>query len=343
MKEILIDLKENGYKVFLGTLPKLEIKQKVLIVSDSIVAGLHLSKLLECLKAKEIRVCVLESGERHKNMRSLERILESAFEMQLNRHSLMIGLGGGVISDMVGFASSVYFRGIDFISVPTTLLAQVDASVGGKTGINTPYGKNLLGTFHQPKAVYIDSYFLKTLPSREFRAGMAEVLKMALCFDKGFVEFLEECLIKECIDEVLLRSIKIKAQVVKQDEKEQNIRAGLNYGHTFGHVIENETNYERFLHGEAVAIGIRMANALALNLGLISSKENERIEKLLKKFDLDLTYQIPHIERFYERLFMDKKSVDSAIKFILPKGIGDFEIVSNVSKEQVLKVLEQWQ
>ncbi len=342
MQEILIPLKEKSYKVFLGELPKIELKQKALIISDSIVAGLHLSYLLKRLKALEVRVCVIESGEKYKNFHSLERILNNAFEMQLNRHSLMIALGGGVISDMVGFASSIYFRGIDFINIPTTLLAQVDASVGGKTGINTPYGKNLIGSFYQPRAVYIDLAFLKTLEKREFQAGVAEIIKMAVCFDKNLVETLETKDLKDCLEEVIFQSVNIKAQVIIQDEKEQNIRAGLNYGHTFGHAIEKETDYERFLHGEAIAIGMRMANDLALSLGMLTLKEYERIENLLKKFGLIFNYKITDIQKFYERLFLDKKSEDKTIKFILPKGIGAFEVASHIPKETIIKVLEKW-
>ncbi len=342
MQEILIPLKEKSYKVFLGELPKMELKQKALIISDSIVAGLHLSYLLERLNALEVRVCVIESGEKYKNFHSLERILNNAFEMQLNRHSLMIALGGGVISDMVGFASSIYFRGIDFINIPTTLLAQVDASVGGKTGINTPYGKNLIGSFHQPKAVYIDLSFLKTLEKREFQAGVAEIIKMAVCFDKNLVERLETKDLKDCLEEVIFQSVSIKAQVVVQDEKEQNIRVGLNYGHTFGHAIEKETDYERFLHGEAIAIGMRMANDLALSLGMLTLKEYERIENLLKKFGLIFNYKITDIQKFYERLFLDKKSENKTIKFILPKGVGAFEVASHIPKETIIKVLEKW-
>ncbi|WQW86818.1 3-dehydroquinate synthase [Helicobacter pylori] len=342
MQEIVIPLKEKSYKVFLGELPEIKLKQKALIISDSIVAGLHLSYLLERLKALEVRVCVIESGEKYKNFHSLERILNNAFEMQLNRHSLMIALGGGVISDMVGFASSIYFRGIDFINIPTTLLAQVDASVGGKTGINTPYGKNLIGSFHQPKAVYIDLAFLKTLEKREFQAGVAEIIKMAVCFDKNLIETLETKDLKDCLEEVIFQSVNIKAQVVVQDEKEQNIRAGLNYGHTFGHAIEKETDYERFLHGEAIAIGMCMANDLALSLGMLTLKEYERIENLLEKFGLIFHYQIIDIQKFYERLFLDKKSENKTIKFILPKGVGAFEAVSHIPKETILKVLEKW-
>ncbi|WP_120912827.1 3-dehydroquinate synthase [Helicobacter pylori] len=342
MQEILIPLKEKSYKVFLGELPKMELKQKALIISDSIVAGLHLSYLLERLNALEVRVCVIESGEKYKNFHSLERILNNAFEMQLNRHSLMIALGGGVVSDMVGFASSIYFRGIDFINIPTTLLSQVDASVGGKTGINTPYGKNLIGSFHQPKAVYIDLAFLKTLEKREFQAGVAEIIKMAVCFNKNLVERLETKDLKDCLEEVIFQSVNIKAQVIMQDEKEQNIRAGLNYGHTFGHAIEKETDYERFLHGEAIAIGMHMANDLALSLGMLTLKEYERIENLLKKFGLIFHYKITDIQKFYERLFLDKKSENKTIKFILPKGVGAFEIASHIPKETILKVLEKW-
>lgn len=188
----------------------------------------------------------------------------------------------------------------------------------------------------------MDLAFLKTLEKREFQAGVAEIIKMAVCFDKNLVERLETKDLKDCLEEVIFQSVNIKAQVVVQDEKEQNIRAGLNYGHTFGHAIEKETDYERFLHGEAIAIGMRMANDLALSLGMLTLKEYERIENLLKKFDLIFHYKILDLQKFYERLFLDKKSENKTIKFILPKGVGAFEVASHIPKETIIKVLEKW-
>lgn len=258
---------------------------------------------------------------------------------------MLIAFGGGVIGDMTGFAASIYQRGIDFIQIPTTLLSQVDASVGGKTGMNNKYGKNLVGAFHQPKAVYIDPYFLTTLPKREFGAGFAEIVKMAVTFNKEFFEFLQDADMRdeETLVEAITRAVKTKAEVVAQDEKEQGIRAALNYGHTFGHVIENETEYKKYLHGEAVAIGMVMANELACSMDIMSNDEAVAIKFLLEKYDLPVDYDIKDIEKFYDAFFLDKKSSDSKITFIIPKGIGDVLISDACSKNLVISVLEKFE
>lgn len=332
------------YPIYIGDLKTISHLDKVLIVSNPKVAGLYLDSIISKIKAPEIFVSIVPDGEIYKNWQSIDQILETAFIHQLNRKSLMIGLGGGVISDMVGFASGIYQRGIDFIAIPTTLLAQVDASVGGKTGINNKFGKNLVGVFHQPKAVYINLDFLKTLPEREFKAGVAEIIKMAVCFDGEFFDWLTKNDLKNFknLQKAISESIKIKAKIVSSDEKEQGIRAGLNYGHTFGHIIENQTNYKKFLHGEAVAIGMQMANDLALGLKLINQKECQEINNLLRRYGLDLGYHIEDIEEFYEKFFLDKKSHSKKIKFILPKSIGNLVIIDDVSKDEILKTLKVW-
>lgn len=275
-------------------------------------------------------------------MQTLEQILESCFLAKLDRKSLLVAFGGGVIGDMTGFAASIYQRGIDFIQIPTTLLSQVDASVGGKTGINNRFGKNLIGSFHQPKAVYIDSSFLKTLPKREFGAGVAEIIKMAVCFNKDFFMWLEnnDLNYEKNIDIAIQKSVQTKAYVVSVDEKEQGLRAALNYGHTFGHVIENLTNYKTYLHGEAVGIGMCMANALAVKLGFMSEDDEKRVEKLLKKYEIPTTYKIKDVEDFYEHFFLDKKSSNSKIKFILPVGIGDCKITDEIKRDDVIEILK---
>jgi 3-dehydroquinate synthase len=257
---------------------------------------------------------------------------------------MLIAFGGGVIGDMTGFAASIYQRGIDFIQIPTTLLSQVDASVGGKTGMNNKYGKNLIGAFHQPKAVYIDPYFLTTLPSREFGAGVAEIVKMAVTFNKEFFEFLETADLNnsEVLQEAIKQAVQTKADVVAQDEKEHGIRAALNYGHTFGHVIENETKYKRFLHGEAVAIGMVMANETAVKMNLMTEQEASRVKALLEKYNLPTSYYIEDSNSFYETFFLDKKSSDSSITFILPVGIGNVTITDKVDKGTVLCVLNKF-
>ncbi|MDF1881408.1 3-dehydroquinate synthase [Sulfurimonas sp. MAG313] len=332
---------DNSYEVHIGTLPNLKIDAKVAIVTNPKISGLHLHYLLSRLSAKEIYIITVEDGESYKTLASLEKIVNNLFEHKLNRSSVLIALGGGVVGDMTGFAASMYQRGIDFIQIPTTLLAQVDASVGGKTGVNNAYGKNLLGAFHQPRAVYIDPHFLSTLPKREYSAGIAEVIKMAVCFDKDFFEWLEKADLNnpEHIKTAIAKSVKTKAHVVSQDEKEKGIRAALNYGHTFGHVIENETKYTRYLHGESVAIGMMMANELASRLGMMKTDELMRIKKLLLKYDLPVAYDIVDIEAFYQAFFLDKKSLDSKITFIVPSHIGGVELRSDIQKDIVMDVL----
>ena len=331
----------KDYSVHIGKLEKLVFDTKVLVVTNSTVAALHLETLKNHIAAKELHTIILPDGEMYKNFESLNLILNACFEHRLDRQSLLIAFGGGVIGDMTGFAASIYQRGINFIQIPTTLLAQVDASVGGKTGINNSYGKNLIGSFWQPRAVYCDSTFLQTLPKREFAAGVAEIVKMAVTFDKNFFEWLER---HDLSDETNLKiaihkSIAIKADVVSQDETEKGIRAVLNYGHTFAHVIENQTHYSTYLHGEAVAIGMVMANTLAIKLNLLSAEDALRIKALLKRYELPTHYKIDSLETFYDAFFLDKKSANDKITFILAKGIGGNEMRSDVPKETVLKAL----
>lgn len=345
--QVHIELKkvvDDSYDITIGKLPKIDLDTKVAVVTNPTVSALHLDYLLSNINAKELHVVTLKDGEEYKNQESVDAILESLFEHRFNRRSMLIAFGGGVIGDMTGFAASIYQRGIDFIQVPTTLLSQVDASVGGKTGMNNKYGKNLVGAFHQPKAVYIDPYFLSTLPKREFAAGVAEIVKMAVTFNKEFFEFLEDADLgdEKVLQDVIRQAVETKAKVVAEDEKERGLRAALNYGHTFGHVIENETKYKEFLHGEAVAIGMVMANETAVKMNLMSEKESQRVKALLQKYDLPTNYEIADVKAFYEAFFLDKKSSDSAITFILPLGIGDVVITDKVDTSTVMCVLNKF-
>lgn len=333
-----------SYDITIDDILDLSFDTKIAIITNPTVSSFHLDGLLSKISAKEIKIITIPDGEEYKNMKTIEYILDELFEYKFDRKSLLIAFGGGVIGDMTGFVASIYQRGVDFIQIPTTLLSQVDASVGGKTGVNNKYGKNLIGAFNQPQAVYIDPNFLKTLPVREFAAGVAEIIKMAVTFDCDFFEFLEKADLndKSTLVNVINKSVAIKALVVSQDEKEQGIRAALNYGHTFGHVIENETNYKRYIHGEAVAIGMVMANRLALRIGLMSSEESLRVESLMKKANLPVHYTIEDTESFYEHFFLDKKSANNKIKFILPVGIGNHIITSDVDKSVVIEVLNEF-
>ncbi len=333
---------DNSYKIVIDTLPQLTFNRKVAIVTNPKVAGLHLKYLLEHLQASELYIITVPDGEAYKNQTSIDIITNRLFDHRFNRNSLLIAFGGGVVGDMSGFAASIYQRGIDFVQIPTTLLSQVDASVGGKTGMNNRYGKNLIGAFHQPQAVYIDPYFLTTLPPREFSAGVAEIVKMAVTFNKEFFKFLEEADLnhRETLSEVLAQAVRTKAWVVSQDEKERGIRAALNYGHTFAHVIEKETRYNTYLHGEAVGIGMVMANKLSLALGWMHEEEVDRIAALLEKYNIPTTYDIEDVDAFYEAFYLDKKSSDSAVTFILPRGIGDVTISDSVDERTVKQVLQ---
>jgi 3-dehydroquinate synthase len=359
-----IDLKKkinHSYKIYLGELENLddilEKYSKIGIITNTKVAGLHLKYLLEQINSSKTRIITIPDGEEYKNLATVENILESLFNHSLNekpfdRKSVLIGFGGGVVGDITGFTASIYQRGIDFIQIPTTLLAQVDASVGGKTGVNNKFGKNLIGAFHQPKAVFIDPQFLQTLPIRELRAGFAEMVKMAVTFDKDFFEELEKSFESSNIwlenfdndkfEKYIKRAVELKAEIVSKDEKEQGVRASLNYGHTFGHIIENETGYSKFLHGEAVAMGMVIANNLSVELGKMSQTEADRIYNLLKKSGLPTDYKISNIDAFYQKLFLDKKSFNSKIKFVVPRGIGDFEFADEVSEITIKKVLKRF-
>ena len=333
---------KNNYNIYIQKLQDIKLDTKVVIVTNPTVSTLHLDYIKDKIKAKQLSVVSVPDGEQYKNMTSLDMILDHCFEQKLDRKSILIALGGGVIGDMTGFAASIYQRGIDFIQIPTTLLSQVDASVGGKTGINNKYGKNLIGSFWQPNSVHIDPSFLNTLPKREFSAGVAEIIKMAVCFNKDFFEWLKNNRLdnEENIISAIEKSVQTKAWVVSQDERERGLRAALNYGHTFGHVIENETKYEKYLHGEAVGIGICMANDLSVKLGFMSEDESKSIKELLQSYDIPTNYEINDVEEFYEHFFLDKKSLDNKIKFILAIGIGDCKITGEVSKNDVIDILK---
>jgi 3-dehydroquinate synthase len=330
------------YDVIIDTLPKLTFNRKVVIVTNTTVSALHLETLVSQIECNMLNVVTIADGEEYKTLATVESILDELFRYKLDRKSLLIALGGGVIGDMTGFTASLYQRGIGFIQVPTTLLSQVDASVGGKTGVNNKYGKNLIGAFYQPEAVYIDTNFLKTLPPREFSAGIAEIVKMAVMFDKSYFNFLLEADFREkkSLEKVIERSVSLKAEVVNLDEKESGIRAVLNYGHTFGHVVENETNYTTYLHGEAVSIGMVMANRLSVELGLMSEVESSLVEELLAKHELPIDYVIQNVDIFYDKFLLDKKTANNRVKFILAKGIGNHVVRDDIDILVVKKVLK---
>lgn len=332
---------DDSYPIYIDTLPTITLDTKIAIITNPKVSGLHLNYLLNKLQAKELYIITIPDGEEYKNLDTIAHILDRLCEHRLDRKSMLIAFGGGVVGDMTGFSASIYQRGIDFIQIPTTLLSQVDASVGGKTGVNNRFGKNLIGAFYQPKAVYIDSTFLKTLPKREFGAGVAESIKMAVMFDAQMFASIENSDLQNEVSlmAMIKRAVELKAKVVAQDEKEAGVRAVLNYGHTFAHVIENLTGYKRYLHGEAVAIGMVMANYLSQALGYMTQAEVDRVEALLIRENLPTSFAVADEEAFYEQFFLDKKSQNQNLKFIIPNGIGDFKIVNSADYKELKSTL----
>ncbi|STQ85447.1 3-dehydroquinate synthase [Helicobacter muridarum] len=377
---LLINAKSKSYPIYFGNLSSyIEhlqsiLSKKILIVTTDSIAKILLNDFLSLLCRNEtsnpnrnisiddIPVCIIQDGESNKDLSHIEYILDCAFRAKLNRNSLMIALGGGVITDMVGFASGIYQRGIDFISIPTTLLSMVDASVGGKCGINNKYGKNLVGIFHQPNEVYIDSRFLTTLPKREISAGFAEIIKIFACFDFYLLEELDKelqmlesknnqkyiqamLLESSMLTTIIQKSVMLKAKVVEQDEEERNgSRAILNYGHTFGHAIELESNFTQYLHGEAVSMGIVMANRLSCKLGILNQKIARDIESLLYRCGLPIRYKIKDIESFYQSFFLDKKSLDSKLHFVLLQSNPNIfaSLHNDIDKDILLETLHEF-
>ena len=306
------------------------------MVTNETVAPLLLDGVLANLADAGRRVghLVLPDGERFKTLATLERILDALLEGRYSRSTTLVALGGGVVGDMTGFAAACYQRGVAFVQIPTTLLAQVDSSVGGKTAVNHPRGKNMIGAFHQPRAVLSDTTVLATLPPREFAAGMAEVVKYGCIRDAGFFAWLEanaEALLAR-EDGALLhaigRSCEIKAEIVAADEREQGQRALLNFGHTFGHAIETHTGYERWLHGEAVAAGMVLACDFSVRSGTLSAADAERVTALLGRFALPVAPpEDLRAARFVELMGVDKKVVDGQLRLITLEGLGSATVV----------------
>lgn len=352
MNALSVSLGENSYEILIdsGSLSALGARcseaglcGSVALITNSTVAGLYGQTVQDSLEAAGNAVTLIEipDGEEYKNSTTLNKVYDALIEGGIDRTSFIVALGGGVVGDLAGFAAATYLRGIPFVQVPTTLLAQVDSSVGGKTAIDHPRGKNLIGAFYQPKLVLIDVETLKTLPEREFRAGLAEVVKYGVVFDESFFEFLEQSaasileLEPSALQHVILRCCQLKAGVVEQDEKESGLRAILNYGHTLGHAIETGSGYGDLVHGEAVAIGMVLAARISLAHDHCTAEDAARIERLLNIFGLSLTPPTIERSRLLAALVTDKKSRGGAISFICNRGIGGF-VVEKHSAEQLL-------
>jgi len=320
--------------------------KRICIVTNTIVAPLYLEKIKAKLINFDLDEIILPDGEAEKSLANFERIMSHLLENEHGRDTTLIALGGGVIGDITGFAAACYQRGIDFIQVPTTVLSQVDSSVGGKTAVNHPLGKNMTGAFYQPKAVIIDIDSLVTLPVREFNAGMAEVIKYGILGDYDFFVWLESNIEsikagdKNTLAKMIEKCCQCKADIVANDETEAGIRALLNLGHTFGHAIEAEQGYGNWLHGEAVATGMVLAAKLAVAMNLLEVSDLCRIESLIKAFDLPLKApEMMSCDDFVRHMRRDKKNIGGKLRFIVPTAIGKSEIRDDITQEILQQIL----
>ena len=320
--------------------------KRVCIVTNTIVAPLYLETIKTQLSAFSLDEIILPDGEAEKSLGNFERIMSHLLENEHGRDTTLIALGGGVIGDITGFAAACYQRGIDFIQIPTTVLSQVDSSVGGKTAVNHPLGKNMIGAFYQPKAVIIDINSLDTLPVREFNAGMAEVIKYGILGDRNFFIWLEDNIDeikasnKQVLSIMIEKCCQCKANIVAADETEAGVRALLNLGHTFGHAIEAEQGYGNWLHGEAVATGMVLAAKLAVAMNLLEVSDLCRIESLIKAFDLPLEAPTTmQFDDFVRHMRRDKKNIAGKLRFIVPTAIGQSEIRDDVTQEVLQQIL----
>ena len=358
MEKIRVELGERSYNIMVGngtlkdigkTLEKFEFSNKVALISNPTVYDLYGKTVSGALQDSgyELTEVLIPDGEAYKSLAYAEKIYEALLKAKLDRKSALIALGGGVIGDITGYAASTYMRGIDFLQLPTTLLAQVDSSVGGKTGVNHPLGKNMIGTFWQPRFVSIDTATLRTLPRREFLSGLGEVIKYGVIWDEEFFAFLEKNREKilqlepASLTHIIRRSCEIKSDVVSKDEREAGLRAILNYGHTIGHAIETLTGYKKYLHGEAVAIGMYMEAKLSHQLGLINNEEVLRIKALISSYELpsEMPDEI-EISDLIETMQIDKKTVAGKMHFVLPEKVGSVKIHREIAAEEIKRLLE---
>ncbi|GAB3474519.1 3-dehydroquinate synthase [Azotobacter salinestris] len=355
MQTLQVDLGERSYPIYIGAgllsqveciVPHLAGRQ-VAVVTNETVAPLYLDQLIRTLAGHELTPIVLPDGEAFKHWETLQKIFDGLLEARHDRRTTIIALGGGVVGDMAGFAAACYQRGVDFIQIPTTLLSQVDSSVGGKTGINHPLGKNMIGAFYQPKAVVIDTATLATLPERELSAGLAEVIKYGLICDEPFLGWLEShmealrALDSASLTEAIARSCAAKAQVVGADERESGVRATLNLGHTFGHAIETHMGYGSWLHGEAVAAGTVMALEMSRRLGWLDEAGRNRGIRLLQRAGLPV---VPPAEMtaddFLRHMAVDKKVLGGRLRLVLLKRLGEAVVTGDFPHEALLATLD---
>lgn len=356
MKTVNVELGDRSYPIHIGAgllaradqlAPHIQ-GSRVAVVTNDTVAPLYLERVMQILQRWQPLCVVLPDGEQYKSLETLDRVYTALLEARCDRRTTLVALGGGVIGDMTGFAAATYQRGVPFIQIPTTLLAQVDSSVGGKTGVNHPLGKNMIGAFHQPRCVLIDTGTLSTLPDNELSAGLAEVIKYGLIGDVEFFGWLEQNLDRllsrdaQALASAIERSCINKAKVVAADEREAGTRALLNLGHTFGHAIETGVGYGAWLHGEAVAAGICMAADLSRRLGWLQAGEVDRIDALIRRARLPARAPASlSAAQLRELMSVDKKVEAGKLRMVLPKGLGQSVLSAEVPAALIMETLEQ--
>lgn len=352
-----VDLGDRSYPIYIGVdlLERTDIfksyitSKQVLVVSNVTVAPLYLEKVLTGLAGFQVETVILPDGEEYKSINTLDDIFTTLLEKRFDRGCTLVALGGGVVGDMTGFAAACYQRGVDFVQIPTTLLAQVDSSVGGKTGVNHALGKNMIGAFHQPQCVIIDTTTLQTLEERQLSAGIAEVIKYGLINDLEFFEWLEinmdQLVAKDpqTLSYAIERSCFDKAEVVAADERESGMRALLNLGHTFGHAIETGMGYGQWLHGEAVGAGMCMAAGLSKKLGWMNQAEVDRVTALIKRANLPVyPPEDISVSQFLDLMSVDKKVKDGQLRLVLMKGIGKALVTSEFDSKALEELLNEY-
>ncbi|MBN2309972.1 MAG: 3-dehydroquinate synthase [Candidatus Hydrogenedentes bacterium] len=357
MKHLTVPLGARAYPIWVGdgalarlpdTLMELEARGAVGVVSDANVAPLYAERVLGAVRDCGLRaeLCVLPAGEEHKRLEHIESLCGRFLEAGLDRSSLVVALGGGIVGDMAGFAAACFMRGIGHVQIPTTIVAQVDSSVGGKTAVNHPLAKNIIGAFHQPSAVLVDLSLLASLPDRELRAGLAEAIKHGVIADEALFRYMEEhvdaLLAKDvaALEYPVVRSCEIKSAVVAADEREQGLRANLNYGHTFGHGIEAVTHYRKYLHGEAVALGMHAAGALARDLDLVGEDFVERQRACLKAYGLPVAWDALPVADTLAAMRRDKKVRAGTMKFVVADRMGHVVHRTDITEAQAQRALE---
>ena len=354
LRIVEVDLGERSYPIYIGPglLGRRDLLRKhlrarqVAVVSNDVVAPHYLAALQEAMgEDRQVDVFLMPDGERHKSLDTYAALMDFLLERRHDRSTTLVALGGGVVGDLAGFAAATFQRGVDFVQVPTTLLAQVDSSVGGKTAVNHPRGKNMIGAFHQPRCVLADTTVFDTLPPREYRAGLAEVVKYGVVRDAAFFEWLGRHVTELCgrdpatLAHAIQRSCEIKAEVVAEDEREAGLRAILNYGHTFGHALETLTSYERLLHGEAVAVGMVMAADLSLRQGLLTPREARRIKALLQRLDLPVVPPALPADDMLAAMSLDKKVQQGRLRLVLVEALGAVTVTENIDADALRQTL----